>query len=262
VGEDYGITGGTADKLEAIPYYNTNLQIEELKQNIKEIGIGLITQTSNIAPADKKIYALRDVISCTGSTPLIASSIMCKKIALGVNKLVLEVTYGNGSSMKTKKQVKRLAKMMISIGKWSGKETVCVLTNMDEPMGYSVGNSLEVIEAVKALKGEIAEDVKEVVLDLGVQMIKLAGGNNITDNKNKILEVIENGKAYEKFKELVKKQGGDVSFIEDLDKFEKAPVIVPLIADNSGYVEKLDAGIVRKSFGRTWRRKKTKNRPD
>jgi len=260
-GRGLGITGGTADKLEAIPGYNINLQIEEFKQNIKNIGISLMTQTLNLAPADKKIYALRDCISCTDSIPLIASSIMSKKIASGANSIVLDVTCGSGSFMKNKEDAKKLAKMMTLIGKWAKRETKCIITNMDEPLGYTVGNTLEVIEAINALKGDMSEDVKEVVLNMGVHMIKLAGnGNDISENKNKILEVINNGKAYEKFKELVERQGGDVSYIEDLQKFEKAPIIIPLLSEDDGYVEVLDAGIVRKSWFRTWSRKKRKSR--
>ena len=244
-GRGLGITGGTIDKLESIPYYNVNLSIDEFKQNVRDIKLALMAQTLNLTPADKKIYALRDVIGCVDSIPLIASSIMSKKIASGANRIMLDVTCGKGSFLKTKEQAKSLAKLMTLIGEWSGKETKCIITNMDEPLGYAVGNSLEVIEAVKALKGEMAEDIKDVILNMGVFMIKLAGcGNDITINKKKILEVIEDGSAYEKFKELVVRQGGDVTYIEDLQKFEKAPIIIPLIAETEGYVEELDANIV------------------
>lgn len=247
-GRGLGITGGTADKLEAIPGYNVNIKIDEFKKNIKDIGISLIAQTLNLAPADKKIYALRDTISCTNSVPLIASSIMSKKIASGANAIVLDVTCGKGAFMPTKESAKKLAKMMTLIGKWAKRKTVCVLTNMDEPLGYSVGNTLEVVEAVKALKGEMSEDVKEVALNLSTQMMILSGKySNVSECKKKILEVINNGKAYEKFKELVKKQGGDVSYIENLEKFEKAPIITPVLSEKDGYVEELDAGKVGKA---------------
>ena len=247
-GRGLGITGGTADKLESIPGYNINIPIEEFKANIKEIGISLITQTLNLAPADKKIYALRDTISCTNSMPLIASSIMSKKIAAGAGSIVLDVTCGSGAFMETKEEAKRLAKLMSSIGKWAKRETVCVLTDMDEPLGYSVGNTLEVIEAINALKGNMAEDVKDVVLNLAIQMMNLSGlYPNPLENKYKVMEVIENGKAFEKFKELVAKQGGDVSYIENPEKFEKAPIITPVIADQSGYVEALNAGKIGKA---------------
>lgn len=247
-GRGLGITGGTVDKLESIPGYNINLSIDEFKQNIKEIGISLMGQTLNLAPADKKIYALRDTIGCTNSIPLIASSIMSKKIASGADSIVLDVTCGNGAFMKNREDAKKLSKMMSLIGKWANRETVCVLTNMDEPLGYSVGNTLEVIEAIEALKGKMAEDVKDVVFNLCIQMMNLSGKYpNILDCKGKIIEVIENGKAFEKFKELVAKQGGDVSYIEDPNKFEKAPIITPVISDVQGYVEELDAEKVGKA---------------
>lgn len=248
-GRGLGITGGTADKLESIPGYNVNLSVEEFKQNIKDIGISLITQTLNLAPADKKIYSLRDTIGCTNSMPLIASSIMSKKIASGANSIVLDVTCGSGAFMKDRESAKRLAKMMNLIGKWAKRKTVCVLTNMDEPLGYSVGNTLEVIEAVNALKGKMAKDVKDVVVKLCVQMMILSGNysNSYNENKKKVLDVIESGKAFEKFKQLVKKQGGDISYIEDLGKFEKAPIITPVLSDEEGYVEELDAGKVGKA---------------
>ena len=247
-GRGLGITGGTVDKLESIPGYNTNLSIEEFKKNIKDIGISLIGQTVNLAPADKKIYALRDSISCTKSIPLIASSIMSKKIAAGANSIVLDVTCGSGAFMKNKEEATRLAKMMVLIGKWAKRKTVCVLTNMDEPLGYAVGNSLEIVEAVKALKGDMAKDVKSVVVKLATEMLNLAHKKSKpADNRKKVLKVIESGKAYEKFKELVEKQGGDVSYIEDTEKFEKAPIIAPVLCEKNGYVKSLDAEKVGKA---------------
>lgn len=247
-GRGLGITGGTVDKLESIPGYRLDLSIDEFKENIKKIGISIISQTLNLAPADKKIYALRDTISCTNSIPLIASSIMSKKIASGADAIVLDVTCGNGAFMTEKKEAKRLAEMMSLIGKWANRETVCVLTNMDEPLGYSVGNILEVIEAINALQGKMSEDVEEVVINLCVQMMKLSGKYpNVNENKKLIYEVINNGKAFEKFKELVVKQGGDISYIEDPSKFEKAPLITPVLSEKSGYVEELNAGLVGKA---------------
>ena len=247
-GRGLGITGGTADKLEAIPGYNINISIDEFKQNIKDIGISLITQTLNLAPADKKIYALRDTISCTNSTPLIASSIMSKKIASGASSIVLDVTCGSGAFMSNKEDARKLAKLMALIGKLAERETICVLTDMNEPLGYSVGNNLEVVEAIHALKGNMAEDVKDVVLNMCIQMMNVSGlYPNPLENKYKVMEVIENGKAYEKFKELVERQGGDVSFIENPEKFEKAPIIMPVLAEESGFVEELNAGKVGKA---------------
>ena len=241
-GRGLGITGGTVDKLQSIPGYRTDIAIEEFKNNVREIGISLISSSLNLAPADKKIYALRDCIACTNSMPLIASSIMSKKIAAGAEHILLDVTCGSGAFMTKQEDAEELAKMMTLIGKWTNKDVSCVISSMEEPLGYSVGNSLEVIEAVKALKGEMAEDVKEIVFCMGAKLLELAGiGSNIEENKEKILEVIENGKAFEKFKEVVIRQNGDVSYLENLDKFEKAPIIMPVIADKIGYVEKLDA---------------------
>lgn len=231
-GRGLGYTGGTIDKLESIPGYMVNIPEEEFIQNVKKIGISLIGQTMNLAPADKKIYALRDATSTTESIPLIASSIMSKKIAAGANKIVLDVTYGSGAFMKTKEKAKELADEMVEIGKLAGRETVAILTPMEEPLGRNIGNTLEVIEAVEALKGNMQDDVKEVVLELGSNMLKLAGkGNDLEENKRKILENIQNGKALEKFKELVQNQGGDISYIEDTDKFEKAKYILPVMLD-------------------------------
>ena len=246
-GRGLGYTGGTADKLEAIPEYNVVLDEKQFIENVKEIGISLITQTANLAPADKKIYALRDSINCVESIPLIASSIMSKKIASGANKIVLDVTCGSGAFMKTKENAKKLAETMEKIGKLAERETVAVITNMDQPLGKYVGNTLEVIEAIEALNGHWQEDVKEVVLLLGANMIKLAGkGDDLEENKVKMLEQIENGEALSKFKELVVKQGGDVSYIEDLEKFPKAKYKLPVIATKSGIVNKLNAEEVGK----------------
>ena len=242
-GRGLGYTGGTIDKLESIPGYKINISEEEFIKNVKKIGISLIGQTMNLAPADKKIYALRDATSTTESIPLIASSIMSKKIAAGASKIVLDVTYGSGAFMKTKDKAQELANEMIEIGKMAGRETVAIITPMEEPLGRNVGNTLEVIEAVEALKGNIAEDVKNVVLELGSNMLKLAGkGNNLEENESKMLENISNGKALEKFKELVANQGGDVSYIEDTNKFEKAKYILPVILGNQkGTVKELRA---------------------
>ena len=173
-GRGLGFTGGTRDKLESIPGFNTSISVEEFIKNVKEHGISLMGQTLNLAPADKKIYALRDTISCTENIPLIASSIMSKKIAAGANKIVLEVTVGDGAFMKNKEDAEKLSRLMIKIGELSGKETICVLTNMNEPIGYSIGNTLEVIEAIEALKGNMQEDVKEIVETLGAYMIMAA----------------------------------------------------------------------------------------
>lgn len=246
-GRGLGFTGGTIDKLESIPGYNTSIGIDEFIENVRKIGISLIGQTLNLAPADKKMYALRDTISCTSSIPLIASSIMSKKIAAGANKIVLDVTCGSGAFMKNKEEAQKLSNKMINIGKLSNRETVCVITNMDEPLGYAVGNNLEVIEAIKALKGDIPEDVKNVVLQLGAYMIKLVGkGEDIDENQKLIMDTINSLKALEKFRELVQNQGGDVSYIDNIDKFEKAKYVMPVLSKKSGYIKSINAEVVGK----------------
>ncbi len=207
-GRGLGFTGGTVDKLESIPGYKTNIGDSKLIENVKECGIALIGQTLQLAPADKKIYALRDAISCVENIPLIASSIMSKKIASGADKIVLDVTVGSGAFMKDRESAIKLSKQLNKIAKLSGKESICVLTNMNEPLGRSVGNNLEVIEATQSLQGNIAPDVKEIVCTLGAYMIKLAKKEkNIEENKTIIEQQIENGEAYKKWIQLVKIQG-------------------------------------------------------
>ena len=249
-GRGLGFTGGTADKLESIPGYKVDLDINTFIENVKNIGISMITQTLDLAPADKKIYSLRDSISCVESISLIASSIMSKKIASGAQKIVLDVTVGSGAFMKTTKEAKELANEMIEIGKLVKRETVCILTNMDEPLGYAIGNNLEVIEAVNFLKGQMPEDITKVVLELGSYMLKLAGkGDDLAKNKKLMLENIKNGKAYEKFLELVENQGGDISYIENTDTFDKSKFVMPVYSEENGYISKIDAKEVGKIAG-------------
>ncbi len=241
-GRGLGFTGGTVDKLEAIPGYQTNITIEQFMQNVKEIGISLISQTGNLALADKKLYALRDAIGCTNSIPLIASSIMSKKIAAGAHKILLDVTCGKGAFMKTKEEAEMLARVMKEIGNLAGKETICVITSMNEPLGYSIGNTLEVIEAIQALQGKMLPDVKEVVLHLGSIMLKLAQkGEDIEENKRKIEQCITSRLAYEKFLTLVEKQGGDSSFCKDINKFEKANYCISVEKQEEGYITQMEA---------------------
>jgi len=230
-GRGLGFTGGTIDKLESIPGYNTGIDIDTFIRNVKRCGIALMGQTLNLAPADKKIYGLRDTISCTDSIPLIASSIMSKKIAAGANKIVIDVTCGSGAFMKNKEDAENLASIMTQIGKLSGKETVCIITDMNEPVGYSVGNTLEVIEAVDILKNKyMPKDVKHIIEELGSNMLVLAGkAEDIQDGKNKIMEAIQSGRAYVKLLELVQNQGGDISYI------------VPIEASKNGTITELDA---------------------
>lgn len=242
-GRGLGFTGGTIDKLNSIPGYKTDIDIETFKENVKKIGISLIGQTLNLAPADKKLYALRDTISCTDSIPLIASSIMSKKIAAGANKIVIDVTCGSGAFMKTKEEAEKLAVIMNKIGKFAGRETVCIITDMNQPVGYAVGNTLEVIEAVDILKGRyMPKDIKDIISKLGSHMLVLGEkASSLEEGEKMIFENIKNGKAYDKFRELVQNQGGDVSYIDDTDKFESAKVITPIIATESGKLTRLDA---------------------
>lgn len=246
-GRGLGFTGGTKDKLESIPGYKTEISIDEFIRNVEKIGISLIGQTLNLAPADKKLYALRDSINCTASIPLISSSIMSKKIAAGANKIVLDVTCGSGAFMKNLEDARELSKTMIKIGKLANRETVCVITNMEQPLGKMVGNNLEVIETINALRGNIEPDVKNVVQELGAYILKLdEKGDNIEENKKKIIDAIESGKAYDKFKQLIENQGGDISYIEDTEKFEKAKYKIPVKTKRAGYIERLNAEKVGK----------------
>lgn len=242
-GRGLGFTGGTIDKLESIPGYTTGLDIDTFKNNVKKIGISLIGQTLNLAPADKKLYALRDTISCTESIPLIASSIMSKKIASGANKIVIDVTCGSGAFMKNREQAEKLASVMTKIGDLANRETVCVITNMDEPVGYAVGNDLEVIEAVDILKNKyLPKDIEHIITTLGANMLVLAKkAETLEQGREMILENLQSGKGYEKFVQLVDNQGGDVSYIENTDKFEKAKYIEKIVAKRSGKITKLDA---------------------
>ena len=242
-GRGLGFTGGTIDKLEAIPGYNTAVDIENFKNYVHKIGISMIGQTMNLAPADKKIYALRDTISCVDNIPLIASSIMSKKIAAGANKIVLEVTYGKGAFMKTLEDAKLLAQKMESLGKYAGREVKSVFTPMNEPIGFAVGNTLEIIEAINFLKGKnMPEDLKRIVLEIGSYMIKLAGkGDNIEENKQRMLESINNGLAFNKLKEMVQIQGGDITYLDNIEKFEKAKYIIEVKSDKNGQISEMNA---------------------
>lgn len=249
-GRGLGFTGGTVDKLESIPGYQTSIPMEQFIKNVKQIGISMISQTLSLAPADKKLYALRDSIGCVENIPLIASSIMSKKIASGAQKIVLDVTVGKGAFMKNKEQATKLSRTMIEIGKLTNKETVCVLTNMNEPLGYAVGNVLEVIEAVNFLKGDMPEDLKQVVLELGKRMVQLARrGEDLAENEKRLLENINNQKAYHKFIELIENQGGDSSYIENLEKLPKAKYIEPIYGEEEGFIQEINSKEVGKLAG-------------
>ncbi len=242
-GRGLGFTGGTVDKMESIPGYKTNIDIKKFKENVRKIGISMIGQTMNLAPADKKIYALRDTISCVENIPLIASSIMSKKIALGANKIVLEVTYGKGAFMKNIEDAKLLASKMEKLGEYADLEVKSIFTPMDEPIGYAIGNTLEMIEAINFLKGiDLPEDLKGIVLEIGSQMIKLAGlGDDIEENKEKMMKNLRNGLAFNKFKEMVKNQGGDVSYLDDTSKFKKAKYVFEVKSRKNGIINEINA---------------------
>ncbi len=242
-GRGLGFTGGTADKLESIPGYQTSIDINTFVKNVENVGISMITQTLNLAPADKKLYALRDTISCVESIPLIASSIMSKKIASGAEKIVLEVTCGLGAFMKNINDARALANEMIDIGKLANRETKCIITNMNEPLGFTIGNNLEIIESIKFLRGEeMPDDLKDIVLEVGSEMINLAGqGNDKEENKRKMLENINNGKALQKFIEMVQNQGGDITYIENVEKFPVAKYCENIICSKDGYIKQMNA---------------------
>ena len=209
-GRGLGHTGGTIDKLESIKGFKTELSIDEFIKQIKDIGIAITSQTGDIAPADKKIYALRDVTATVSSIPLIASSIMSKKIASGASKIVIDVKVGNGALITNIDDAKKLAEVMIEIGKRYGRKVVCVLTNMDEPLGNAVGNALEVEESIDVLKGKGPKDLNELVVKLAAIMIGMDKNITAMEAINMVKESISSGRAYKKFEELVKKQGGDL----------------------------------------------------
>ena len=239
-GRGLGYTGGTADKLESIPGYRVDLGIDEFKQNIKDIGISLITSNVDLAPADSKIYGLRHSIACTSNIPLIASSIMSKKIALGANKVLINITCGDGAFMKKMSDAKKIANIMKEIGKEANREVRCVITSMAEPVGYTIGNQIEIIETIKCLKGEMPDDVRQIIYALGSQMLIMAGKiKTANEAKQLIDETIKSGKALKKFEELIQRQGGDVSYIQDITKFKPSKYVIPVLSDKEGMVNKI-----------------------
>lgn len=217
-GRGLGHTGGTIDKLESIKGFKTELSIIDFIKQIKKIGIAITSQTGDIAPADKKIYALRDVTGTVSSIPLIASSIMSKKIASGSSKIVIDVKVGNGALMTDIESARELARTMIEIGKHYNCKVVCVLTNMDEPLGNAIGNALEVKESIDTLKGKGPADLNELVVKLSAIMVGMDKGINAIEAVNMVKESISSGKAYDKFQELVKEQGGSLNDIEIASK--------------------------------------------
>jgi len=251
-GRGLGHTGGTLDKLESIPGYNIVLDEQSFIKQVNEIGVAVIGQSKNITPADKKMYALRDVTGTVRSIPLIASSIMSKKLASGADAICLDVKVGNGAFMSDIEEAKKLAELMVNIGKLAGKKVKAILTNMDEPLGFSVGNSLEVIEAIETLKGNGPKDLETVVLEVGSYLIEDAGIATKDEAMTLLKEKLDNGEAFNKLIELVSAQGGDISFIKDVSKFKKASRIIPLIADKEGFIESMttiDIGLAAAYLG-------------
>lgn len=239
-GRGLGHTGGTIDKLESIPGFQVNISEEDFIHQVNRIGFALASQTSNLAPADKKIYAMRDVTATVQQRSLIASSIMSKKLASGSDAIVLDVKCGDGAFMKDVSEARSLAETMVKIGNGAGKETVALITNMAEPLGTYVGNNLEVIEAIEALKGNGEPGFMEVVYALGAQMLLV--GKIVSSKEEaykKMKEAIEDGSAFLKFKEFVSSQGGDVSYIDDPSKFPKAKLTLEVHSDRKGYVNKI-----------------------
>ncbi|MBQ9313448.1 MAG: pyrimidine-nucleoside phosphorylase [Clostridia bacterium] len=240
-GRGLGYTQGTIDKLDSIPGFRTNLDMDEFIRNVKRIGISIMGQSENIAIADKKLYALRDVTGTVESIPLIASSIMSKKIASGADKILLEVTYGSGAFMENEIRARRLAQTMVNIGNMVGKETIAVLTNMNQPLGRFVGNSLETKEAIDTLAGRGEKDVVNVCLLLGAYMLKLAGhGESITTNMKLLQSKIDSGEGLAKFKEFVSRQWGESRVVDESELLVKAKYKLPVNSIVNGYVSEIE----------------------
>lgn len=241
-GRGLGYTGGTLDKLEAIPGFQIELSDEAFVRIVNESKVAVIGQSGNLAPADKKLYALRDVTATVDSLPLIASSIMSKKIAAGADAIVLDVTTGDGAFMKNIEDARRLAKTMTNTGKLANRETVAVISDMSEPLGEAIGNSLEVVEAIETLQGNGPEDLVEMCYALGSQMVVLAGKAKTIDEARTLLqEALESGKALAKFKEMIQNQGGDPTIVEKPERILTARYTMELPAKQSGVVSKIVA---------------------
>lgn len=245
-GRGLGHTGGTIDKLESIPGFRTDCTLEQFYQNVNQTGMCITGQTGNLVPADKKLYALRDVTATVDSLPLIASSIMSKKLAAGSDGIVLDVKMGSGAFMKTLEDAKALAHHMVDIGERAGRRMAAVITDMDLPLGNAIGNSLEVMEAVETLKGQGPEDFTQICLALSAQMLKLARDDSLEDCEKRASEALESGKALQKFKEFVQMQGGQTHWIEDGEGLPTAAYNTVLEANAAGYISHMDA----EAFGR------------
>jgi len=247
-GRGLGYTGGTIDKLESIPEFNPYLKENEFIRQVSKIGIAIVGATENINPADKKIYALRDVTATVSSIPLIASSIMSKKIAGGADAIVLDVKVGSGAFMKKPDDARELAKLMVNIGEKAGRKTVAVITNMNEPLGFTVGNALEVKEAIDTLKGKGPKDLTELCLTIGSHMLVLGEAEtSVKSAREKLEEVICSGKALKKFAQFVEAQGGSPEVIDNYDILPRAKIVSDYIASGDGYISSIDAEVVGKA---------------
>lgn len=241
----FGISGGTIDKLESIPGYDSEISLEEFKQNVEKVGVSIIHQSFNLAPAESKIYKLRNEIGCGDSLPIIAASLMSLKVASGSNKIVFDITCGNGTYIKTREEAKRLARLLKRLGVLLGKDVGSVITSMDEPLGYSVGHILEIKETLECLQGRMSQDLGDVVVSLGRVILELS--TNVKDkvqNERTIIEAIKSGRAYDKFKEMVASQYGSLEYIDNVEKFPVAKNIIPVYSTEDGFVERIDADIV------------------
>jgi len=240
-GRGLGHTGGTLDKLESIPGFKTDLSIEEFIDYLKHTQVSIIGQTEDLAPADGEVYALRDVTGTVPSIPLITASILSKKLASGADAFVFDVKMGNGAFMQSKETALALARNLIKVSKKSGRRSIALLTDMNEPLGNAVGNSVEVIEAIETLKRRGPEDVLEVTLTLGSYMLILAGkAHNFHQAKEMLAEKIKNGEALNKFRQLVTQQGGDPAVIEDYSLFPKTNYQIEVKSEREGYVNSID----------------------
>ena len=234
-GRGLGFTGGTIDKLESIPGFNTSIDINKFKEQVKKINVAIVGQMGNLVPADKKIYALRDVTGTVESIPLIASSIMSKKLASGATTIVIDVKVGNGALMKTESDAKKLANLLVEIGKQHNKKVVCFITDMDEPLGYAIGNSLEVLESINTLIGKGPKDLTYLVLNLATYMVSMAKNISLQDANKEVVENLYNGNAYKKFQELVQNQNGN------LNKIKISKRVLTIKSNKQGYIKSINA---------------------
>ena len=241
-GRGLGHTGGTIDKLESIEGFHVELSSEQFAQQVNDIKMAVIGQSGNLTPADKKLYALRDVTGTVASIPLIASSIMSKKIAAGADAIVLDVKTGEGAFMKTLEDAEALAHAMVKIGNNVGRNTMAIISDMSQPLGFAIGNALEVKEAIDTLKGEGPDDLQELCYTLGSQMVVLGGKASTIEEARTMLEVVvRNGEALEVFKKFIAAQGGDPSVVDDPSRLPQAKYKIDVAAKESGYIRKMEA---------------------